>query len=296
MKNNHSFFKVTFMVVALSGVLAGTTALSVVAKNSSGFLMSQLKRSASTQIAESVDPTQYTEVSSAQLAPKIVSYTGTSLSRHLNVQFESQVINAFAPSSKDVFYVIDDTRYSGEKSDPFNEEVPDKTLNGFVYQARAAAGQTTMYISNSISYGSRFIIKNAKIASGAMYRTIEYDVSAGVDVVTYDAYNDLQTIYICDGVEEIDSLAFKDVPSTVTFKCLAASKPAAWADDWTDAQSSQIEWGATLDDTSKASVKHSGSTTSFGDAEDFILGYKGNEEIKFGAYPLTISYVSCART
>ena len=290
MKNNHSFFKATVMVFAFSGVLAGATALSVLTKNGGGLLMSPLKRSTSTQIAESVDPTQYTEVSSAQLAPKIVSYTGTSLSRHLNVQFESQVINAFAPSSKDVFYVIDDTRYSGEKSDPFNEEVPDKTLNGFVYQARAASGQTTMYISNSISYGSRFIIKNTKIAAEAMYRTTEYDVSTGTDVVTYDAYLDLQTIYICDGVEEIDSLAFKNVPSTVTFKCVASSKPVGWADDWTDAPASQIEWGSELDDSSKVSVKHSGSTTSFGDAEDFILGYKGNEDIKFGAYPLTISY------
>ena len=291
MKNNHSVLKVTFKVVALSGVLAGATALSVFTKNSSGLLMSPFRRSLSTQAAESVDPTQYSEISSAQLAPKIVSYTGTSLSRHLNVQFESQVINAFAPSSKDVFYVIDDPRYSGEKSDPFNEEVPDKTLNGFVYQAKAATGQTTMYISNSISYGSRFIIKNTKIASEAMNLTKEYDVSAGTDVVTYDAYLNLETIYICDGIEEIDSLAFKNVPSTVTFKCLAASKPAAWADDWTDAPASQIEWGAELDDSSKAAVKHSGSTTSFGDAEDFILGYKGNEEIKFGSYPLTISYI-----
>ena len=290
MKNKHSISKVTLMVFAFAGILAGTTALSVLSKHSGGTSLSPLRRSFATQTVESVNPSEYEEISSVQLAPKIVSYTGTSLSRHLNVQFESQVINAFAPSSKDVFYVIDDARYTGEKSDPFNEEVPDKTLNGFVYQAKAASGQTTMYISNSISYGSRFIIKTVKIASEAMNLTKELDVSTGTEVTTYDAYRDLETIYICDGIEEVDSLAFKNVPSTVTFKCVAASKPAGWADDWTDAPASQIEWGATLDVPSKASVKHSGSTTSFGDAEDFILGYKGNEEIKFGSYPLTISY------
>ena len=291
MKKIHSNNKVTPVVFAVSTFLVGLTAFGVISKGS-GLTTKTFKRSLSTQLNESVDPSEYSEISSAQLAPKIVSYTGTSLSRHLNVQFESQVLEAFAPSSKDVFYVIDDARYSGTKSDPFKpEEVPDKTLNGFVYQAAAANGQETMYISNTIGYGSRFTIKNNKIASNAMYRTVEYDVSQGKDVVVYDAYKSLTTIYICDGVEEIASGAFVNVPATVTFKCLAASKPEGWADDWTDANASQIQWGAELDDTSKAAVKHSGSTTSFGDAEDFILGYKGNEDYKIGAYPLTVSYL-----
>ena len=290
MKKIHSKIKVTPVVFAVSTFLVGLAAFGVISKASGS--PKTFKRLSSTELNESVDPSEYSEISSAQLAPKIVSYTGTSLSRHLNVQFESQVIEAFAPSSKDVFYVVDDSRYSGTKSDPFKpEEVPDKTLNGFVYEARAAAGQTTMYISNTISYGSRFTIKNNKIASGAMYRTEEYDVSQGINVVTYDAYRDLTTIYICDGVEEIASGAFLNVPSTVTFKCVAESKPEGWEDDWTDAPASQILWGQTLEDSSKAAVKHSGSTTSFGDAEDYILGYKGNEDFKIGAYPLTVSYV-----
>ena len=290
MKKNHSRTKTTLMFFAISGFLAGLTAIGVFSKSGDGFVAKAPKRSLSPSVAESVDPSQYSEAPVAQLAPKIVSYTGTSLSRHLNVQFESQVLEAFAPSSKDVFYVVNDSRYSGMKSDPFNEEVPDKTLNGFVYQANATTGQTTMYISNTISYGTRFTIKNIKIAENAMYQTIEHDVPTDTDIVTYNAYGSLTTIYICDGIEEVASGAFVNVPDTVTFKCLASSKPEGWADDWTDAQASQIEWGAELDDTSKAAVKHSGSTRSFGDAEDFILGYKGKEDIHFDAYPLTISY------
>ena len=290
MHNNHSIFKVSLMFLALSGILLSATSSLTLNKTTGGLLRSPFKRAISTQTAETLDPSKYTEVSSAELTPKIVSYTGTSLSRHLNVQFESKVINAYAPSTKDVFYVIDDARYTGDRSDPFNTEVPDKTLNGFVYNANAATGQTTMYISNTISYGSKFTIKNLKIASGAMYQTIEHDVSTNTDVLTYDSYKSLTTIYICDGIEEVDALAFQNVPNTVTFKCLAASKPAGWADNWTDADPSQVEWGAVLDDATKAAVKHSGSTTSFGDAEDYILGYKGNDDIGFGSYPLTVSY------
>lgn len=292
MKKNHSKTKMTSAVFVISSFLVGLATVGVISRSGSGLTKVAIAKSALYDLAtESVDPSQYSEISSAQLAPKIVSYTGTSLSRHLNVQFESQVLEAFAPSSKDVFYVVDDARYSGVKSDPFTEEVPDKTLNGFVYQAKAAANQASLYISNSISYGSRFTIKNTKVASNAMYQTVEYDVPSATNIVTYDAYRDLTAIYICDGIEEIASGAFVNVPATVTFKCVATSKPEGWADDWTDANPSQIEWGAELQDSSKASVKHSGSTTSFGDAEDFILGYKGKEDILFGSYPLTVSYV-----
>ena len=287
MKNNHPIIRASVTALAfLAFLVCGTVSSSSVVSRTKTLTPNR----AFVSRKNALDPTTYAEISNTQLMPKIVSYTGTSLSRHLNVQFESQVINAYAPSSKDVFYVIDDARYTGERSDPFNTDVPDKTLNGFVYRATASNSQTKLYISNTISYGTRFIVKNTKIAANAMYQEKEYDVSLGKEVLQYDAYKNLETIYICDGIENVESGAFINVPETVSFKCVAASKPAGWADDWTDAQASQIEWGVELDDASKSDVKHSGSTTSFDDAEDFILGYKGNPEKGFAAYPLTISY------
>ena len=290
MKTNHSMLKVTLMVFAVFGLAAGIGQSVAFTNTSSGRLLDRTTPLLSPTTKNTINPNDFEEVSSAKLAPKIVSYTGTSLSRRLGVQFESQAISAFAPRSKDVFYVINDPRYSGKNTDPFSEEVPDKTLNGFTYSAVASSTQTSLYISNSISYGSYFTIKNAKIVAGAMYRTLEIDPITQQEVATYDAYKYLTTIYICEGVEEVESGAFTNVPSTVTFKCLASSKPVGWADDWTDAPASQIEWGAEIDNAAQKAVKHAGSTTSFGDAEDFILGYKGNSDIGFGAYPLTISY------
>ena len=287
MKNNHSIIRASVTALAFLAFLAcGTISSHSVTTSKTTLLPNRVLKTTK----NAIDPTTYHEISNTQLMPKIVSYTGTSLSRHLNVQFESQVINAYAASSKDVFYVIDDARYTGERNNPFNTDVPDKTLDGFVFRAVASASQTKMYISNTISYGSRFIVKNVRVASNAMYQEKEYDVSLGKDVLTYDAYKNLETIYICDGIETIESGAFVNVPNSVSIKCVSASKPAGWADDWTDADPSQIEWGVELDDASKAAVKHSGSTTSFDDAEDFILGYKGNAEKGFAAYPLTISY------
>ena len=279
MKRNRSHSKVTLIVFAFFALVASTVTTTVLSSRNSGGRTAGLTRQLATQEETPLDPTQYTEVSSAQLAPKIISCTSTSLSRRLSIQFESQAVTAFAPNTKDVFYVVDDPRYTGETRNPFSEDVPDNTLNGFVYSAKASSSQEKMYFSNEIKYGSRFKIKNTKIAQNAMYKTMDYD-----------AYQSLKTIYICDGIETVESKAFVNVPATVSFKCLAPSKPAGWANDWTDAQSSQIEWGAKLDDESKASVSHSGSTTSFGDAEDFILGYKGNEELGIGSYPLTLSY------
>lgn len=285
MKNNRPIIRASVTALAfLTFLVCGTVSSSLVTSRSKTLSFNK----ALVTRKNALDPNTYTEISNTQLMPKIVSYTGTSLSRHLNVQFESQAVNAYATSSKDVFYVIDDARYTGERNNPFNTDVPDKTLNGYVYRAQAGSSQTVMYISNTISYGSRFIVKNVRVASNAMYQEKEYDVSLGKEVLTYDAYKNLETIYICDGIETIESGAFKNVPDTVTIKCVSAEKPAGWEDDWTDA--ANIEWGAALADASKSDVKHSGSTTSFEDAEDFILGYKGNAEKGFGAYPLTISY------
>ena len=287
MKNNHSIRKATILFCAFFGLAVGSLSAIFSSQDSGRALRSPLRKS---EQEVAIDPTEYEEASSASLTPKITTYTGTSLSRHLNVLFESKALVAYAPSPKTVFYVVDDARFTGDNRNPFNEDVPDKTLNGFTYHAENVGSGTSIYICNSISYGSRFTIRNTKVVSHAMYQTKEYDSSLGHDVVKFDCYKNLQTIYICDGVTEIESGAFVDVPDTVTFKCLAASKPADWADDWTDADPAQIEWGAELDSASKATTKHTGSTTTFGDAEDYILGYKGNSDIGFGSYPLTISY------
>ena len=106
MKEKHSVTKTvltslaffTFLSVSVASVTACATSSKQPTLNVTNRLLETRK--------SAIDSSNYEEISSAQFVPKILSYTGTPLSRHLNVQFESQVINAYAASSKDVFYVI----------------------------------------------------------------------------------------------------------------------------------------------------------------------------------------------
>ena len=282
MRRNHSVLKIATVLLAFFAFAASTIKVAPSSVSKSPALKSPLA------LENAINPDEYDSASGSELVPKIVSCTATSLSRRIAVQFESKVINAFYSRDGDVGYVIDDPNYTGERSDPFKVPQENNILSGYTYRADAGIGQTALYISNNMTCGTRFEIKNLRIASGAMYLEKEYDVSLQKEVIIHDSYQDLETIYICDGVETVESGAIVNVPDSVTIKCVAPSKPSGWADDWTDA--TNVLWGQELEDTSKATVKQSGSTKSYGQAEDYILGYKGSEQYQFGAYPLTLSY------
>lgn len=257
----------SFMAVA-SGVHLSSFSMS---KNSE--LQNSSYRRVSTKETE-FDPTIYVPVSNSELSATIRDYTGTSLSRYLDIQFESKAIKAFTTSKKDVYFVIDDTNYTGDNNNPFVGETPDKTLNGYIYTAERTS-QTknhTIYFPNTIKYGSKFTIKNTRIAEGCMSEDSDY--------------GDITTIYICENIEVIDEGALINVPDTVTIKCAAESKPVGFQDGWTDA--ANILWGQPIDSNNEKNVSVSGAAKSFGEAKDYILGYQGKGDI--GAYPLTISY------
>ena len=234
---------------------------------------------------ETFDPTGYEEITKAEFTSTIKDYTGTSLSRHVNVQFQSLAITAFSGRKKDVYFVVDDENYSGEKSDPFidPEASPDKTLNGFINHAERTNSTTdkTIILSNSISYGSNFTIKATRVASGCM---IAGDYGSGD--------KQIEKIHICEGIEYIDAGAFQNVPEGVKICCErteaeAANYEAGWAD------TANIEWGVAKAKATDSAIKVSGSTKTFGEAEDFILGYQGNDkegEEHIDAYPLTLKY------
>ena len=282
MRRNHSLLKLSAVFLSFFAIAACSAKSANIGEAKNPALKSPLL------VSNAINPDEYEAASGSELVPKIVSCTATTLSRRITVQFESKVISAFFSRDADVGYVIDDPNYTGERSDPFKVPQECNALSGYTYCADAGIGQTTLYISNVMTCGTRFEITNLRIAAGAMYRETEYDVSLGQEVVVHDSYQDLQTIYICDGIQTVESGAFTNVPDSVTIKCVAASKPEGWADDWTDA--ANVLWGQELEDTSKVTVKQSGSAKSFGQAEDYILGYKGSEQYEFGAYPLTLSY------
>ena len=270
-----NFTRKSLGIFSLVLVSLGVAASSSFFRAEASTQFAQTSRSA--KITRNVDPDDYTNVSTSELSCSIKDYTGTSLSRFLKVQFQSKRVEAYKTNREDVFYVIDDPNYSEDNNNPFIVPTPDKTLNGFTYRAEFSSSTVdqTLYISDSIARGQRFIIKNTRIARGC------------VDSTT--VWGDVNTIYICKGVTKVDENAFTSVPNTVTIKCEAESKPAGWDDNWTEA-ATNVQWGVAIPDPSQRNVQHYGSTAKFGEAKDFILGYKGNSELGIDAYPLTLKY------
>ena len=208
--------------------VAGLSALSSISGKGTNVLVNAKN---APLVKRAINPDEYEEVSSAKLLPQITNYTGTSLSRHLDVKFTSQAVNAYRGRRSDVFSVISDTNYSGKDDDPFINPQDDNYLDGFVYQAKVSnSSLDTIYIPYEVTYGgkgarARFIIQNKYVESHCMDSAESYD--NGSKAISY--------IYIFDGIDEIKSNAFINVPDTVTIKCQAAAKPEGWADDWTDA-------------------------------------------------------------
>ena len=290
MKNNRSIKFTALMCLLFGGfTVAGLSALSSISGKGTNVLVNAKN---APLVKRAINPDEYEEVSSAKLLPQITNYTGTSLSRHLDVKFTSQAVNAYRGRRSDVFSVISDTNYSGKDDDPFINPQDDNYLDGFVYQAKVSnSSLDTIYIPYEVTYGgkgarARFIIQNKYVESHCMDSAESYD--NGTKAISY--------IYIFDGIDEIKSNAFINVPDTVTIKCQAAAKPEGWADDWTDA--TNILWGQDPVDSTDKDMSAEGSLSmagyaTLGTAEDFILGYKG-KTLEDGevipAYPLTIGY------
>lgn len=284
---NKRLIMASFGFFSLMLVTLGVSLSSLWKGESANSRLLEARSNAVSLATDTIDPSEYTELDSDSFGVYVTDYTATSLSRHLNVQFESKAIEAFRTSRQDVFSVIDDPNYSGDNNNPFVVDTGSKELNGYVYTAtyKAKSSDTvpSLFIPNYVKYGSRFTIVNTRIASDCMSTAIQYSYTGG----------SVEHIYICDGIVEVDSGAFVNVPDTVTIKCLAVSKPAGWADDWTDAKN--VEWGATLPSGDKGTEKTASSTgkETFGKADDYILGYKGNDKTgsdHIDAYPLTIGY------
>lgn len=221
-----------------------------------------------------IDPEKYEALSNASFLASIRDCTGTSLSRRYSIEFESLAITAFKSRYDEVYSVVDDPNYSMDKQNPYvDPDTPAGTpLNGYIYTAKSVSGRKTLYFPNFHKYGSFLTIKNTKIVSNCMVGGAQY--------------NGLEAIYICDGYEVVEANAFTNVPENVIIQVAAPSKPEGWADNWTDAPATQIQWGVETAASNKET--RSGGTENFGEGKDYILGYKGDENI--GAHPMYFKY------
>ena len=257
-KSSLGIFSLAFLSVGLGiGCLAGSKSAKVVRAQELG------------ESETMIDFASYEELPSSSFTATLRDCTGTNLSRRYSVTFESTAITAFRSERGDVFSAIDDANYSKSPTEPFvDPTTPEGSdLNGYIYSASAnnSTPNRKLFIPRYFYYGDPdifyyFRINNKAIGANCMTDPNDY---AKADV-----------IYICDGFETIEAGAFINVPSTVTIQCGAASKPEGWAEGWTDCDPSRIQFGVPLESSeAKEIYVKTNTSSSFGDADDYILGY-----------------------
>ena len=92
--------------------------------------------------------------------------------------------------------------------------------------------KSLLVIPRGVQVTTRYIFDAKTINAGAMGAT---------ETAAASQYAYIFGVFIPNTVVTVEADAFKNVPDTVTLYCEAASKPAGWDDNWTDA--TNIEWG-----------------------------------------------------
>lgn len=227
------------------------------------------------------DPSDYEHLSNANFVAAVRDCTGTNLSRRYSVQFQSLAISAFKSQRGEVFSVIDDPNYSSMKTDPFVDPTTPagSDLNGYVYTAKSASGTKNkkLYFHSYVKYGTFFRIVNSKIGTNCMTGS--------------DPYSGLETIYICETIKEIETDAFRNVPSTVSIQIASQESEMTLHPNWTDCDPSRISFGVPLSEDEKSEdTCRTNTEETFGEAKEYILGYQGIESEGIGRYPLMMRY------
>ncbi len=233
-----------------------------------------------------------TEISRKELTVDIRSSNKTPLSKSVTFEFTSIRTKGYSytyQSRNPVYVVIDDDNFSGDTSDPFLDSSLGTALNGYAKELRDVSINSKDLEKNfyvvpaTLQWTSSnlFQIKNTKIVAGALNLT-----NTEAEKVK------ISKIYIPKEIETIESGALVGIGDKVAIVCEAASKPAGWADDWTDATA--VSWGAEIAQKDKTFI--SGSVEKdFDKGTPFFAGYVNTGETKDDKYPeinkpLVVSY------
>lgn len=236
------------------------------------------------------------ELGRDEIRVDLQSVTSTPASKSATIVFNSSRLTGLGTSKKNVFIVIDDEDYSGTNSNPSLSGATNPAFSGYTIEMEniatftlryETAGQTVSWldlvIPEQLTYGDSFSVLNTKIVKDAFifpesidqdiaddYAEIDQELSEGkieADEVEEEKEKALHKhlkfdyLVIPDGIETIESGAFKNIPTNLKgIRCEAPSKPAGWADDWCDALPTQIEWGYKLVDESVTGKKTGNET------------------------------------
>ena len=217
----------------------------------------------------------------------LTTATKTESSVTVTAQFSIGSYTEWGDRNASIYLVIDDEDYSGDKSDPSLSGATNPTFSGYTSQINGTSSRFTgvFVIPEKMTYGSRFSVQN---------NTIKADVLDFTGLTSVTVTN----IVIPSTVTTIEAGAFVNVPDTVTISCVAASKPAGWAEGWTDATNVEYGYNDASVLTPRNLVVATGTNVIDHSIEDsFILGYINKEGSDFYSesfvkadLPLTVKY------
>ena len=229
--------------------------------------------------------------SSAELANDVMTCylttaTKTKSSVTVTAQFSIGSYTEWGDRNGSVFFVIEDDDYSGDKSDPSLSGATNPVFNGFTSKLVATSTKfvDTFVIPEKMTFGSRFSIQNTKIKAG---------------VIDFEGQNvQVTNIVIPSSVTTIEAGAFVHVPDSVTISCVATSKPAGWADGWTDAAHVNFGFNDSSVLVSKNLTVATGTNVIDHSIDNsYILGYINKQDADYysdsfvqGDLPLVVSY------
>ncbi len=200
------------------------------------------------------------EITRDDLLVDVQSVTTTPASKSVTLAFSSYQLTGWTNQSKNDYVIIDDDDFSGSTSNPSLSNTPHPVFNGYTVEmdynhtftlvigSGASKVETkVLVVPEKYTYGDSFAIENKSIYKDAFIFTDS-------DRMTKPEGR-LEKFVIPDGIEVIESGAFQNVPDFIHFYCEATERPAGWASDWCDANSSQITWGYSLIDPSYPDLK-----------------------------------------
>ena len=250
------------------------------------------------------------EADSRELGVSIAQSTITSTSQSLTVRFNSKTLSGFRTAIGNFIVAIDDPNYTGDKENPapdgyeiFDEETGLPLFNGYVAYITGGTSSRNkkVYIPSTLTLVNKFTIAVTKIAAGAVttdgYHQGDFDIdSCWVDPSTSETR--IESIYIPDTIEKVESGAFTGVPTdgSVVIHYEGNSLPAdVFESNWVDADTGNTD---VFDITSSSYDTQKNKTANVGASVDlpdelgrplnFLLGYIDEEAGK--NYPLTIQY------
>ena len=251
----------------------------------SGFSTVKVADNPTLRMGKDYDPSTITqnatELEREALDVSFMSASKTETSASFKLSIASSLLDAFFSDRYNNFYVAinqaNSPTYTGKYVDYVNIADADyETFDSYIYLIKNddPSKNRVVHIPSTFTRRGSFVMGVTGIGAEAC-----------VD------FTNIDSIYIPNTIVSVESGAFKNVPSTVHIYCESETAPAGWATDWCD-NMDVVTFGATYDRADDFKKLNSSNQTEFGEAENYIVGYKSNETYTGEQYnlPLVAEY------